>query len=1587
MSRDIDSILTSARKQGIRLDEREGALLVDAPQGALTDSFKSILAENKEALLARLAPRQGLPALEPQPVQPHYPLSRGQLRMWAMCQDASRSQAYNMSAMFEAKGPLDIDALENAFRHVIGRHESLRTRFDLVEGEPRQFVDAAIQLCIEKRTAGSRDNGLIEAEAFVSTPFDLASGPLVRLAVFSFADACSIIAFAAHHVVCDGWSMEILTKEVMAAYQSYRNGSSTNLSDPKIQYRDFVAWEHEVLTGNRLDDASRYWKEMLSGDLERLELPKDRERPAVSRFNGAKLRRCLDSELSEELNSLSLDNGLSPFSLLAAVANALFYRYTGHEDIVVGVPASGRHLPELRDQIGLFVNTLPIRSRISEELSFLELAKGIHANLQKGQEHQGYPFDAMLEDVGYRADAARNPLFDVMLVMDEVWAKPDLPGIDLSRVEGNTVSPKFDFLIHFHKGEKGLELKVEYSTDLFDSDHIERMLGHFEVLLASAVADPDSLIRDLDILPSWEREKFLVEFNDTEVEYPKDKLVHEFFEEQARKHPDRVALVMSNSCDSARHAEQKGRRKLVEGSWVSREMTYGELDARSNALAWTLREEHGVKPDVLVPMLVERSFEMVVGILGILKAGGAYVPIDPKYPYTRIRFMLEDCSARTVLLNVDGMAESLPEGCENLDLRDNRDYSLDTSPLPRVTSPSDLVYCIYTSGSTGKPKGALLEHAGLVNRLLWMRDYLPLNESDTILQKTSYTFDVSAWELLLPGLIGARMLLLEPGEERDPSSIRAVIAKWNVTTLHFVPSMLSAYLDAAGENPLPSVKRCVCSGEALSSDLAHRFHKACVGRVELHNLYGPTEASIDVTACEVTEVEGPVPIGFPVANTRIRILDKMGSLCPVGVPGELCVSGVQVARGYLNRPALTAERFVSDPFRPGERMYRTGDLARWLPDGNLEFLGRMDDQVKVRGFRVELGEVESALVSEEPIRGAVVAVRNDSLVAYCVADSGEALDFASLRSSLSSRLPGYMVPSFFMELESLPLTPSGKLDRKSLPEPVGSTLNNGHVAPQCGIEKTLSLIYQRVLKTQGINALSGFLSSGGNSLQLLHLANEIRAEFGVSVAVGDLYRHQTPREIAHLLKTRPAIEKGTSEVQKEIMPKGSVETCLPASFNQNLALYLHMKEELTHQEWNTNYLFKVKFPFCNGKAIEVINQIVEGDDIFRTRFILCDGSLYQSIGDRPQVAIQIVDQEKSGKTFSEIKSLVYNNSKIKFSLDSPPLFKVFFYLRDTNKDSSFYCHLVCSHLVCDPRSLNMIASLFCSLYKRSLNDENMLDRLPKRLQYREYSEWYWRQKRTSNFESDRSFWRRFLSLESPEAIRRQSGPVDEMLQKPVSMHRFILEPAYCGIIDKLIGSKGNSLGGVIVSLLSRAIKRSVDMSIQSIILNNWMAPKPEFSATFGCFHSYLALPVANVLRQGLSETAAGFSCNIFEALSHPLFDFFDILTELGIDFKREGLPFLLYEVNIAPDETLPFSGSDKATKPARLTPAAGPVPNLRNLTNFVFRVTGDKAGLAITMEYHADFSTLDLVEKIDLSIRQDLDSLACDVEDVHQLRE
>nr|WP_257814069.1 non-ribosomal peptide synthetase [Burkholderia glumae] len=1113
-------------------------------------------------------------------------VSYAQRRQWVLAQLSPGNRAYHVSGGLWLTGEVDAAALRDAFAAIVARHDALRTRFAANEaGEVEAWVDAAASIDWRDETVA---HGGLEAaaRALADEPFDLGTGPLLRAALYREAadTGRQLLAVSMHHIVSDGWSVQVLLEELVAFYRARVLGEAAALAELPIQYADYAAWQRDWLEAGERERQLGYWKAALGEAHPVLALPMDGTRHAHGEYTAARHRLALPASLAQAVRACAQRRSATPFMVLLAAFQALLHRYTGQDDIRVGVPVANRHRVETERLIGFFVNTQVMRACFDGSDTPHTLLERLREATLGAQAHQDLPFDLLVEALRPERSLSHAPLFQVMFNHQRRdWRVLDgLPGLTIEPHRLPATMAQFELMLNTQEEADGtLTLEFSYARELFAPATIVRLAAHYQCCV-EAIAQGDAHARIADLALADEAERATLDaWSRNPTCYGELEPVFRAFERHAAAHPDDEALVFGDAA-----------------------LRYGELNARANRLAHWLRAR-GIGVESRVGVSAERSLELVIALYAIMKAGAAYVPLDPSYPAERLAAMIDDSGLGLLLAQRD-IGLPAREGVERVDL-DTLDLS-DGSALPAdnpgvALDGANLAYVIFTSGSTGRPKGVGNRHDGLSNRLVWMQREYGLRRGETVLQKTPFSFDVSVWEFFWPLMVGARLAIAAPGAHRDPAELAQTIVAHRVTTLHFVPSMLQAFVASEAQAGAcgATLKRIVCSGEALPADLRERVANVLPG-VDLFNLYGPTEAAIDVSAWRCVDEAGrAVPIGRPIAATQTWVLDARLNPVPPGVPGELYLGGAGLARGYLGRADLTAERFVPDPFAtaPGARLYRTGDLARWRADGVLDYLGRVDHQVKIRGLRIELGEIESALTALAAVREAVVVARDGRLVGYVTGEAGEGLDPGRLRAALAARLPDYMVPWRIVVLAALPLNPNGKVDRRALPAPEPAAAEDAqHEAPREGVEADLAAIWATLLRVPRVSRHDDFFDLGGDSILALQIVARAR-QAGYRLQARQVFEHATIAELAAAAEPLASADAGaadTAAAEAAALADGAAVPLVPVQ-----AWFLS-KPLANRNHWNQSVLLHLDAAPEAGRLEQALRAVVAAHPALRLRF-------------------------------------------------------------------------------------------------------------------------------------------------------------------------------------------------------------------------------------------------------------------------------------------------------------------------------------------------------------------------------------------------
>ncbi|HLL47758.1 MAG TPA: amino acid adenylation domain-containing protein, partial [Longimicrobiaceae bacterium] len=1191
------------------------------------------LARRVEALLGEEAGGQAPPLARVPRDDGPLPLSFAQQRLWFIDRLEPGSVAYNLPYAIRVRGPLDPGALGRALTDVARRHEALRTRFPERGGEPVQRIEPArpvplplVDVAGLGGAAGEEELARLAARE-ARRPFDLAAGPLLRAAAVRLGTDDAAVLLTMHHVVSDGWSLGILVRELSALYAGHARGEDARLPELPVQYADFAVWQRAWLSGAVLERQLAFWREELRGAPPLLELPADQPRPAVMGDGGGRVDFRVDAETAAGVRALARREGATPFMALLAAWQLLLARWSGQEDVVVGTPVAGRSRLETEGLIGFFVNTLALRGDVSGEPTFSELLRRVRGRTLTAYAHQDLPFEKLVEELGTERSRAHAPLFQVVFALQTAVPEPRLGGAEVEMLGTGSVSAKFDLSLGLaDDAAGGLAGGLEYAAALRDPATAVRMVEQYAVLLAGIVADPAARATAIPLMGAAERRRVLAEGNGPERGVP-DECVHELVARQAERTPDAPALWFRGAT-----------------------LTYAELDRRANRLAHHLRGR-GVGPEARVGVCLERTPELVVALLAVLGAGGAYVPLDPAYPRARLRAMIEDAGAGLVLTST-ALAGVLPDGAAALALDTLRlDGEPDTAPASGV-GPENLSHVVFTSGSTGRPKGVMIRHSSTAALLHWLRETITDEERASVLFSTSISFDVSVAELFGTLAWGGKLVMVENALEL------ATVAE-AVVHASMVPTAAAELLRSGG---IPaSVRTLNLGGEPLPAMLARALYE--LGTVEkVGNLYGPTEDTTYSAYSLVGRGGAAVTLGRPLPGTRAYVLDGEMEPVPAGMAGELYLAGHGLSRGYAGRPELTAERFLPDPFgTAGSRTYRVMDRVRRRADGELEYLGRTDQQVKVRGFRIELGELEAALRAHPEVNEAVAVVREDApgdrrIVAYLVPRAGTqaAAPVAELRAWLGERLPAYMVPSAVVVLDALPLTGSGKVDRRSLPAPEGAAAPEEYVTPRSGLEERVAAVFAEVLGIPRVGVHDDFFDAGGHSLLATRAAGRLQRELGVKVPVGVLFEHTTVAGISAWLEAERGEQADALPPPLGPVPRDG--SPLPLSPAQQR---IWLQHQLAPSGYNLPVALRLRGELSAGALRGALEAVVARHEVLRTRLVLAGGEPVQTVEPARPFALPTTDLAPFPEAEREaaVARHAAEEAARPFDLEAPPLLR------------------------------------------------------------------------------------------------------------------------------------------------------------------------------------------------------------------------------------------------------------------------------------------------------------------------------------------
>jgi len=1256
-----------------------------------------------------------------------FPTSFAQQRLWFLDQFEPDSPFYNIPTAVRIKGDLNIPALQDTIDEIVYRHESLRTTFATENGEPVQVIHPNMTCPLELVDLSALSADRREAEAMrlanneARTPFSLKNGPLFRSRLVILREGEYIMLVTMHHIISDGWSIGVFMREVSIIYQAFCNNEGSPLPDLEIQYADFSDWQRKWLKGEVLENQLAYWKEKLQA-VPILELPTDKPRPAIQSARGANYSTILPKSLSTELKQFCRHQGITPFMGLLSAFYILLYRYAGQEDIAVGTPVANRTQAQTEALIGFFINTLVLRTNLYGNPTVKEFVQRVRRVSIEGQAHQDLPFEMLVEAVQPERSMSHSPLFQVMFILQNATGggeqeTQNTAGITMEQIEVDAGTSTFDITVSIAEQNKGLHTSVEYCTDLFEPETIERFVNQFRSVLTAMIARPDAHISDLEILSAAERQLILKDWNSTGTAFDGPFLMPRLFEIQAEKNPQAIAVVVPDN---------------TRTSWPR--IRYGDLNRRANQLARALHAQ-GIGPETAVGISLEKSLDLIVAVLGVLKAGAGYVPMDPGYPEDRLAYMMED-SQTPLILTHSSLLSRLPQTKVRLFCLDREEETLkeweEDNPGFRI-EPQNMAYMIYTSGTTGKAKGVIVSHQSWVNSFFAWREAYELNDRcRSHLQMANFSFDVFAGDTIRALASGGKLTLIPRETLLSAEGLYTQMILEKITIAEFVPAVLrnlTAYLDDIGKDL--SFMRCLIAGsDAWYVGEYLQFLDYGGADTRLINSFGLTEAAIDTTFFEASNLDLPkdrlVPIGRPFANMQVYILDAHLQPVPIGVAGEIFVGGAGVARGYHQRPGLTAEKFIPDPFCEisGGRLYRTGDKGKYLPNGNIEFMGRLDHQVKLRGFRIEMGEIESNLTAHPQIEQAAVIVREDTpgdkrLVAYFTLCTQEAPDRSDLRGFLLEKLPDYMIPNAFIALEKIPLTPNGKVDRKTLPQPDENDYGaqDAFVAPRNANEEKMTSIWADVLGLEQVGALSNFFDLGGHSLLATQLISRVRESFDVELPLRYIFEYPT---VAELTEQAEIAALGSPTLKAPPILSVSRDQELPLSFAQQRLWFLDQLEP-----GNTNYnipeAVRIKGDLDPDLFERAVNIIVGRHESLRTNFVSDNGRPRLLIHDKRPVRMERFDLRELSTDTREEKALELANTFAAslFHLDEGPLLRVGLVRL---QEREFFLLAVIHHIVSDDWSTQVFIRELGVLYEKlKKNEEAALPPLP--IQYADFAQW------------------------------------------------------------------------------------------------------------------------------------------------------------------------------------------------------------------------------------------------------------------------
>ncbi|HEY2491658.1 MAG TPA: amino acid adenylation domain-containing protein [Paenibacillus sp.] len=1442
-------------------------------------------------------------AIEPAEMAEFHPVSSAQKRLFILNGITGTDTVYNMPFVMQIEGKLDIDRLEQAFKTLISRHESLRTSFAFLKGNPVQQVHESVSFAIDHL----ENNNELEIEDIVEKfviPFDLGSAPLLRVGLAKRQEEQYLLIVDIHHIVADGSSIGVIVKEFSALYN---DNSVASLEAIRIHYKDYAVWQNKQVGFGALEQQENYWLNQFADTPPVLNMLTDYPRPQIQSFDGAIVSVEIDGELSSRLKQLASVTGTTLYMVMLSAYSVLLSKYTSQEDIVIGSPTAGRSHADVNNMIGMFINTLAVRVRPESEKTFTVVLEEMKKTTLKAFENQEYQYEDLIEKLGKRRDMSRNPLFDTMFTLQNLDIQEvALNGLTTKSYSWNGHVSKFDLTLTVVEREQGMVIDAEYAAKLFKPSTIARLLEHYTNILRAIVVNRELKLAEIELLSPTERHQVLMDFNSAPTEYASNRTVHELFEEQVERMPDNIAVV-----------------------YKDQQITYKELNEQANRLSVALRAK-GVKPGQITAIMLEHSVEMIVSVLAVLKAGGAYLPIDHEYPSDRITYIIEDSQAN-LLLTRSSLIQSWDSNVQVIDVEEmiEMTYKLQLLlPISSLSTSSDLAYIIYTSGSTGQPKGVMIEHHSLINMTQWFQTYYKLTDSDKCTKYAGFGFDASVWEIF-PTLLSGSELHIIPEEIRY--DVHQLAGYYNRTgiSVSFLPTAVCEQFIQLENH---SLRMLITGGDKL------RVYKDTP--YELVNNYGPTENTVVTSAFKVNEKYDNIPIGKPIDNVRVYILDHNKRLLPIGAPGELCIAGDSLARGYVNHPDLTADKFIEDPFYPGERMYRTGDLARWLPEGNLEYLGRIDEQVKIRGFRIELGEVESVILKQAEIREAVViAVDNQhqekELCAYIVATCE--LKVRELRERLAQKLPEYMIPTHYTFLDELSLTANGKVNRHVLPQPDFTSASSGNdVAPRNEKEKKLASIWTDVLKVSPIGANSHFFELGGHSLKAATLTASINEVFNVEFPLSGVFQNPILEQMAVCID---ALEQRIYESIERVPQRDHY----PVSSAQKRLLILNELEG-AGTAYNMPFVMQLTGILDSERLQHAFEVLVRRHAAFRTSFYLKDGELMQIVDKDVSITIhemEIIDDK--GVISDTVKQFVKP-----FNLSKAPLIRVG--LVALNKDK----HLLMidmHHIVSDGASIRLLVEELSLLYSGDDLSANVAQ-----IEYTDYAVWQSKVLQSEKYRSQEKYWLERFKSELPVLTLPTDYPRPQMQSFEGDSISVTIDSELSLRIIELAAETRSTLYMFLLAAYNVLLSKYANQ--EDIIVGTPSAGRvhKELGNVIGIFVNTLAIRSYPEGTKGFNDFLEEVKEHTIQAFENQQVQYEDLIEKLDIqrDVSRNPLFDTMFTVDNIGVEEVQLDG---------LHMELYPFDNKSSKFDLMVTATEDKQGIRLDVEYAVKLFQKNTVER------------------------